>query len=450
MMSIQELIWSDLEQYARSIYTAPSFQTWFTPAYLEGIDLERRKIIIHVPSDIVSTRWQDDLVPKLIELAFKHTQYNLVPEFTYPNMATTIPSNDSSVRSDHPEEVRGTPLDPNYTFDNFVIGPNNQLAQAGALTIADDLGGVYNPFIIHGGTGLGKTHLMQAIGHEVLKNNPSAHIMNVSCEKFVNDFITSIRQSGQNKNVMDEFRNAYRTVDLLLIDDIQFLENKEETQTEFFHTFNELTNNHKQIVMTSDRPISKIPQLQDRLISRFQRGTSCTVTAPDLDTRVAILREKMALQGIDLPDDTVEYIADHVTANVRELEGALAKLKLYINTTHNTDITPAIATKALSEMHEESRHADVSIVEIQEKVAQYFNLSISDLKGKKRTKAILVPRQIAMFLARELTDTSLPKIGSAFGGKDHTTVMHACERIKSQLLEDEKLKHDVQEIKNLL
>lgn len=449
-MSIQELIWSDLEQYAQAHYTVPSFQTWFKPAYIEDFDLEQRRIVIHVPSDMVYSHWQQQLVPKLIEIAYKHTNFDLTPEFTYPNMTPTLPSNDSSVQSDHPEEVRGTPLDPNYTFDNFVIGPNNQLAQAGALAISEDLGGLYNPFIIHGGTGLGKTHLMQAIGHEVLKNNDNVRIMNVSCETFINDFIAASRSGKDSAINMEKFRQAYRTVDLLLIDDIQFLEQKEGTQTEFFHTFNELTNNHKQIVMTSDRPIEQIPKLQERLISRFRRGTACDVTIPDLETRVAILKEKAALQGLVVPEDTLQYIASHAKSNVRELEGALSKLQLYLSTTNEANITPSIAAKALANAQTELKTAHLSVQDIQETVAEYFNISIDDLKGKKRTKAILVPRQIAMFLCRELTDISLPKIGSAFGGKDHTTVMNACERIKTRLKEDSHLEHDVDEIKNLL
>lgn len=452
MIAVAEEIWADLKEFAQNYYTPSSFSVWFGQARLEDIDLTNNRITIYLPSDTVREKWQKDLEPKLIEFTYKYTGKDLEPYYRLPNVYqedTTLPSTDSTISS-HEFDVRGTPLNANYTFENFVTGPNNQMAQAGALAISEQLGTLYNPFIIHGGTGLGKTHLMQAIGHEVLKRNPNIRIMNVSCEKFINDFIESLRKSGKDESLMQKFREKYRTVDLLLIDDVQFLENKEETQNEFFHTFNELALNQKQIVMTSDRPIDKIPKLNDRLVSRFKQGTSCDVTLPDFETRVAILHEKVELKKLNIPKDTIEYIANLIDSNVRELEGALAKLQLYASANHNEAITPTIAAKALRNSYSQAEHEELSILTIQETVASFYNITLNELKGKKRVQSILIPRQVAMYLARELTDNSLPKIGEAFGGKDHTTVMNACDRIKTKLKDDQSMNNDIQELKNLL
>jgi chromosomal replication initiator protein len=335
-------------------------------------------------------------------------------------------------------------LNPKYTFDTFVIGKGNQMAHAAALVVAEDPGSIYNPLFFYGGVGLGKTHLMHAIGHQMLAKRPHAKIKYVSSENFTNDFINSIQ-----KNKMEDFRNEYRTVDLLLVDDIQFLVNKEGTQEEFFNTFEELYRNNKQIVLTSDRLPNEIPTLPQRLVSRFAWGLSVDITPPDLETRTAILRKKAEAENLEIPDDTLSYIAGQIDSNIRELEGALVRVQAFA-TIQSADITTSLAAEALKALQSSEPLRQVSILQIQEEVASYYHIQLKDLKGKKRVKSIVVPRQIAMFLAREMTDNSLPKIGAEFGGKDHTTVIHAHEKIQQLLKHDSTIQNEISEIKGLL
>ena len=342
------------------------------------------------------------------------------------------------------QNIQKTLLNPKYTFDTFVIGKGNQMAHAAALVVAEDPGSIYNPLFFYGGVGLGKTHLMHAIGHQMLLKRPNAKIKYVSSENFTNDFIYSIQ-----KNRMEEFRNEYRTVDLLLVDDIQFLVNKEGTQEEFFNTFEELYRNNKQIVLTSDRLPNEIPTLPERLVSRFAWGLSVDITPPDLETRTAILRTKAEAENLEIPDDTLSYIAGQIDSNIRELEGALVRVQAFA-TMQNADITTSLAAEALKALKNTQPLTQVTIQDIQEQVAKYYHVQVKDLKGKKRVKTIVVPRQIAMYLARELTDHSLPKIGAEFGGKDHTTVIHAHEKIQQLLGSNTQLQEEIAEIKNAL
>jgi chromosomal replication initiator protein len=318
------------------------------------------------------------------------------------------------------------------------------MAHAAALVVAEDPGSIYNPLFFYGGVGLGKTHLMHAIGHQMLAKRPHAKIKYVSSENFTNDFINSIQ-----KNKMEDFRNEYRTVDLLLVDDIQFLVNKEGTQEEFFNTFEELYRNNKQIVLTSDRLPNEIPTLPQRLVSRFAWGLSVDITPPDLETRTAILRKKAEAENLEIPDDTLSYIAGQIDSNIRELEGALVRVQAFA-TIQSADITTSLAAEALKALQSSEPLRQVSILQIQEEVASYYHIQLKDLKGKKRVKSIVVPRQIAMFLAREMTDNSLPKIGAEFGGKDHTTVIHAHEKIQQLLKHDSTIQNEISEIKGLL
>jgi chromosomal replication initiator protein DnaA len=276
----------------------------------------------------------------------------------------------------------------------------------------------------------------------MIKLDPLAKVKYVTSETFANDFINSIQTRTQ-----DEFRQEYRNVDLLLIDDVQFFAKKEGTQEEFFHTFNELYENGKQIVMTSDRLPKEIPELQARLVSRFTSGLSADITAPDLETRIAILRNKAKAEHLEIPNDTLSYIAAQVDTNVRELEGALIRVQAY-STTQNTDITKSVAADALRDFKRTSDRNGLSISKIQNKVAKFYHVTVQDIKGKKRVKSIVVPRQIAMYLSRELTDKSLPQIGMEFGGKDHTTVMHSCDKISELLIKDADLKRSVNELKD--
>lgn len=332
-------------------------------------------------------------------------------------------------------------LNGKYTFDSFVTGKGNEMAHAAALVVAENPGATYNPLLIYGGGGLGKTHLMEAIGHYVLDNDSEKVVKYVTSENFTNDFINSIRSNRQ-----EEFRQAYRNVDVLLVDDIQFLAEKEGTQEEFFHTFNTLYNDQKQIVLTSDRLPNEIAKLSDRLVSRFKWGLSVDVAPPDLETRIAILQSKAKAEGLEISDETIAYIAKQVSSNVRELEGTLVRVQAY-SAIKRQDITTELAMQALDGLKINQR-TDITASKIQRKVADFYEITPADLKGKKRSKTIVVPRQIAMYLCRELTTDSLPRIGQEFGGKDHTTVMHAINRIQEEMEGSQRLRDEVNQLKN--
>jgi chromosomal replication initiator protein len=327
----------------------------------------------------------------------------------------------------------GLPLSPKYTFDTFVIGSGNRFAHAAALAVADAPARAYNPLFIYGGVGLGKTHLLQAIGHHVVQRHHLHRVAYISSEKFTNELINSIRDD----RTLD-FRSKYRNVDVLLIDDIQFLAGKERTQEEFFHTFNTLHEASRQIIITSDRPPKEIPTLEDRLRSRFEWGLIADIQPPDVETRIAILRKKAELDGIGVPDEVAEFIAQRIQSNIRELEGALVRVVAYATLTR-ASITVELAAEILKELLPSGSGRPLSIPVIQKAVAEHWSLRIEEMRAKRRTKGVAFPRQIAMYLSRELTDASLPRIGEEFGGRDHTTVMHACDRVKEEIARDSQL-----------
>ena len=328
-------------------------------------------------------------------------------------------------------------LNPKYTFDTFVIGNSNRFAHAAALAVAEAPAQAYNPLFIYGGVGLGKTHLMHAIGHYILNQNPHSKVVYVSSEKFTNELINSIRDDRNN-----EFREKYRNVDVLLIDDIQFIAGKESTQEEFFHTFNALHEANKQIIISSDRPPKEIPTLEDRLRSRFEWGLISDIQPPDLETRIAILKKKAKMENLNIPDDVMLYIATKIQSNIRELEGALIRIVAYSSLT-NKEVTVELAEEALKDIISDTKPRKITVDLIKEVVAKEFNVKIEDFNSKKRTRAIAYPRQIAMYLTRELTDLSLPKIGDEFGGRDHTTVIHAYDKIANDIKESEDFKNRV-------
>ena len=335
-------------------------------------------------------------------------------------------------------------LNPKYTFDTFVIGSGNRFAHAASLAVAEAPAKAYNPLFIYGGVGLGKTHLMHAIGHYVLEHNPSVKVVYLSSEKFTNEFINSIRD-----NRPDDFRNKYRNVDVLLIDDIQFLAGKESTQEEFFHTFNALHEENKQIVISSDRPPKEIPTLEDRLRSRFEWGLITDITPPDLETRIAILRKKAKAEGLDIPNEVMLYIANQIDTNIRELEGALIRVVAY-SSLENKDITADLAAEALKSIIPSTKPKVITVHDIQKVVGEHYGVKLEDFAAKKRTKSIAFPRQIAMYLSRELTDLSLPKIGEEFGGRDHTTVIHAHDKISKMIQTDTQFQREIQELQEKL
>ena len=331
-------------------------------------------------------------------------------------------------------------LNPKYTFDTFIIGESNRFAHAASLAVAEAPAKAYNPLFIYGGVGLGKTHLMHAIGDFVLTRYPRMKVVYISCEKFTNEFISSIQQRKTA-----EFRSRYRTIDLLLVDDIQFLAGKEQTQEEFFHTFNALHEANKQLIISSDRPPKEIATLEDRLRSRFEWGLITDIQAPDFETRVAILRQKAAADNFRIPLEITSYIADRVNSNIRELEGALIRIMAYTSFSRRT-VTRELVDEVLKGLFPEDSARTVTIKEIQKVIAAHFGLKLEDLTAKKRTRAISFPRQIAMYLARKHTDASLPKIGEEFGGRDHTTVIHACERIEVAIAETQGFGRTLKEL----
>ena len=442
MVSLDAL-WNELKATYQKDLSPASYNTWIETANPRTLD--QNQLVVEVPSKIHKEYWEKNLATKIVEVGYMLSGNEIIPRFITGEEA----EQEEVVEEKNPKVAAPSPLkkamlNPKYTFDTFVIGKGNQMAHAAALVVAEDPGSIYNPLFFYGGVGLGKTHLMHAIGHQMLQSQPNAKVKYVSSETFTNDFINSI----QNKTA-EEFRQEYRNVDLLLVDDIQFFAEKEATQEEFFHTFNALYNEGKQIVLTSDRLPNEIPKLQERLVSRFAWGLSVDITPPDLETRTAILRKKAAAERLEIPDDTLSYIAGQIDSNIRELEGALVRVQAFA-AMNSEDISTSLAADALKTLKSGKGHPQLSILQIQEEVAKYYHIQLKDLKGKKRVKSIVVPRQIAMYLARELTDNSLPKIGAEFGGKDHTTVIHAHEKIQQLMDSSVSMQNEVSEIKNFL
>lgn len=331
-------------------------------------------------------------------------------------------------------------LNPKYVFETFVIGNSNRFAHAAALAVAEVPARVYNPLFLYGGVGLGKTHLMHAIGHRIHQNHPHLKVVYISSEKFTNELISSIRDGNP-----ESFRQKYRHVDVLLVDDIQFLSNKERTQEEFFHTFNTLHEANKQIILSSDRAPREIQTLEDRLRSRFEWGLITDVQAPDLETRIAILRKKAMIESLSVPNDVMVYIASRIDNNIRELEGALIRVMAYGSLT-NQPIDMDLATEALKDIFPNGKPKQITPELVLDVVCTYFKIKKDELLAKKRTRNIAYPRQIAMYLCRELTEMSLPRIGEVFGGRDHTTVIHANEKISRERNEDTKLNNTIKEL----
>lgn len=438
-------IWTYLQEKFKETLSKVSYDTWIQSANL--VRLSDNSITIEVPSTLHKEYWKNNLSTKVVEYLYEFLGREVSPLFVTADEQATFEEQDTTDTVDQfSSPYKSSTLNSKYTFDTFVIGKGNQMAHAAALVVAEEPGTIYNPLFFYGGVGLGKTHLMHAIGHQYLQINPNARIKYVSSENFANDFINSIQNRTQEK-----FRQNYRNVDLLLVDDIQFFADKEGTQEEFFHTFNALYDDRKQIVLTSDRLPNEIPKLQERLVSRFAWGLSVDITPPDLETRIAILRKKANAEGLEIPNDTLSYIAGQIDSNIRELEGALVRVQAY-SAIQRSDITTSLAADALKSMIKNDAKQNVSIASIQQKVSKYYQISLADLKGKKRVRQIVLPRQIAMYLSRELTSTSLPKIGKEFGGKDHTTVIHAHEKIKKVLNEEDngEMRDQIEEIKKSL
>ncbi|GAA0079206.1 chromosomal replication initiator protein DnaA [Clostridium sp. CTA-5] len=443
-------LWEKTLNIIKGEMSEVSFNTWIKSC--EPISISDKSIKISVPNsftkDILDKRYKslvansiEAVCSKLYEIEFLIAS-DLESEDNYSDDETKLNNKmkSNSKKTIIVNDEMSSTLNPKYTFNSFVIGNSNRFAHAASLAVAESPAKAYNPLFIYGGVGLGKTHLMHAIGHYILQNNTNAKVVYVSSEKFTNELINAIKD---DKN--EEFRNKYRNVDVLLIDDIQFIAGKERTQEEFFHTFNALHDANKQIILSSDRPPKEIPTLEDRLRSRFEWGLIADIQVPDFETRMAILKKKADVENLNVANEVMGYIATKIKSNIRELEGALIRIIAYSSLT-NREVTVDLASEALKDIISKKQGKHVTIGSIQEIVANYFNLKIDDLKSQRRTRNVAYPRQIAMYLTRKLTDMSLPKIGEEFGGRDHTTVIHAYEKISENLKNDESLQHTVADI----
>ncbi len=461
-----EEIWEEALDRVRQEVLRPSFETWLRNSQAVEVDPHQQKLIVAVPHEFaktwISENYSSALEDALYEVMGAQLGLNLVVDldeqedssrdYRYQDEAekeNNNPSAGSSQSAPTGTTQRstasvGSSLNPKYTFENFVVGSSNRLAHAASLAVAQAPALAYNPLFLYGGVGLGKTHLMQAIAHTVLKESPSRNVVYVSSERFANELINSIRDTETVS-----FRNRYRTVDVLLIDDIQFLAGKERTQEEFFHTFNALHEANRQIVISSDRPPKEIPTLEERLRSRFEWGLISDIQTPDLETRIAILRKKAQAEQLDVPDQVLRYIAESIKTNIRELEGALVRLVAF-SSLRQQNIDMELADEALRDLLPQQSSEPLRISGIQNTIADYYDLSVDDLKGRRRTQAIVFPRQVAMYLCRLLTEFSLPQIGEEFGGRDHSTVIHACNKIEDKLEGDPRLQSTLQELKRQL
>jgi len=413
-----------------------SFMTWINP--LEIKEITDKKIVF-----LVTSTFQKDVIEKKYLDLIKNTFKYLTNKDYEISTFCTEDSNDLGNVITKSTLNTSTGLNPNYTFDTYVVGNNNRFAQAAALAVAEAPATSYNPLFLYGGVGLGKTHLMQAIGNEILQGYSDKKVLYVTSEKFTNEFINCIKD---NKN--EEFRNKYRNIDALLIDDIQFIAGKKQVQEEFFHTFNTLHENGCQIIMTSDKPPKDIDNLEDRLKSRFEWGLMADISNADYETRLAILRKKVQLESIIIDDNILSNIAIKVDSNIRELEGTLNKILAKASLTHSP-ISIELAEQCINEVISRKEKI-ISADYIQEVVAKYFNISPKDIKSSKRSNDIAYPRQIAMFLCRDLANMPFTKIGESFGKRDHTTVMHACSKIDTEIKNKENTKLIVESVKRII
>jgi chromosomal replication initiator protein len=426
--------WEKTLELLRPELTAVSFDTWVYPLTPVKIDHKENRLYLSLYNDMAKSILEGRYIT-IIENAVKEA-------FGKKLKVLFVYSEEPQVNQDELHFTDELYLNPKYIFNTFVIGNNNRFAHAASLAVAESPSKAYNPLFIYGGAGLGKTHLMHAIGHYILQQNPKSKVLYVSSEMFTNELIKAIRE---DKNV--EFRNKYRSIDVLLIDDIQFIEKKERTQEEIFHTFNTLYEANKQIIISSDRPPKEITTLEERLRSRFEWGLIADIQPPDYETRVAILRNKSELEGLETTDALLEVIgviAEKIQSNIRELEGAFIRVIAYANLT-GQKINRELAKEVLKDVFS-SRDRPVTPELVKKHICKHFNIKQVDLESSKRSRNLAFPRQIAMYICRDMTDLSLPKIGEAFGNRDHTTVLHACDKISSELKSNESLRDVVKNI----
>lgn len=442
-----EKIWNSAQEHLRVKLSQDTFNMWFAPLRASGLD--DHHITLEAPNEFCEVWLKDNYISLMQDAVAVAAGSKLQVRFKpgasqVPSTITatkTVVAPQKSKLSEAPSERASTNGDlhfnPKNTFDTFVVGNNNNFAYAAAKAVAETPGKAYNPLFLYGGVGLGKTHLLQAIGQHVAGNKKGARVAYISSEKFTNEYIEAIQN-----NKLVAFRKKYRQSEVLLIDDIQFLAGKERIQEEFFHTFNALHEAHKQIVLTCDRPASEIQGLEQRLVSRFEWGQTADVQAPDVETRLAILHKKAQFMGATLPDEVINFLANRIRTNIRRLEGALIRVASYASLT-GKKLTIEVVEGLLREiLHEEGRMT-ISIEVIQKKVAEHYDIRLADMTSKRRPENIAFPRQIAMYLSRQLTESSLNTIGEAFGGRDHGTVLHACRLVKDRMEVDSNVRQIV-------
>ncbi|HEY8802082.1 MAG TPA: chromosomal replication initiator protein DnaA [Candidatus Dormibacteraeota bacterium] len=446
-----EQIWQAAQEELRFQLSKPSYETWLKNASLVG--RERNDFRIGVPTKLAKD-WLEDRYSAMIKETLSAivsgdvtVAFEVVSDAGNGARASREPAvavaEEPAVEVDDPVQ-EGSPLNPKLQFQHFVVGNNSRFAHAACRAVAETPAKAYNPLFLYGGVGLGKTHLMHAIGHAVIEKHHRRKVAYVTSEKFMNEMITSIQEGRMN-----DFRTRYRTVDVLLVDDIQFLAGKDRTQEEFFHTFNALHELNRQIVISSDRPPKEIPTLEDRLRSRFSWGLIADIQAADFETRVAILKSKVGPYARLVPEDVLSFIAHKIQKNIRELEGALIRVIAHASLNRET-INVDMAAKLLQDVIPSSEARTLSVDTISRTVASFYHISMEEMKGKRRDKHIVFPRQVAMYLIREETASSLPAIGQAFGGRDHTTVLHSYEKISTEAREDQRLQSDLRKIREML
>ena len=446
-------LWEKTQNTIKEQIGSTSYDTWL--ASLKPCTKDTDTLVLRAPDEFFKN-WIVEHYASAIERCLKaEAGREVALEFEVGEGLPALTDLGLSTRTDRPEkrfaqkisceqsEGKASRLNSRFVFENFVIGPSNRFAYAAAQAVAEAPAKMYNPFFIYGPVGLGKTHLLQAISHKIALVHPSLKICYLSSEQFTNELINAIRH-----RCADSFRQKYRTIDVLLIDDIHFIAGKESTQEEFFHTFNVLHDLRKQIILCSDRPPKEIAHLEDRLVSRFNWGLIADIQPPDYETRVAILHKKLELESVKVPEDVVTFIAREIKTNIRELEGALLRV-VASSVLEEKSVTLAMAKTVLKDMVKETVKT-ISVDMVQKQVAEFFNLSLHELKNKSRHKNIIIPRQVAMYLARKLTKHSLPEIGAAFGGKDHTTILHAVKKVEEVLLKDYQIKKIIETLCNSL
>jgi chromosomal replication initiator protein len=437
-------IWREAAEILQGMLNPEMFKRWF--ASIVPLELTNNTLVLGVANEFHQFWLQDNFLPLIREAVNQSSPQPLQVKLTVATVAENdaAPTPPLSETSPSFRAVSEVKLNPRYTFDSFIVGPNNNFAHAAALAVAQSPAKAYNPLFVYGGVGLGKTHLMQAIGQHVATHRRGHRVCYVTCEQFTNEYIHAIQTHS-----MAKFRKKYRHVDVLLIDDVQFLGGKERMQEEFFHTFNCLFDAHKQIVLSSDRPAAEIANLEARLVSRFEWGLVTELQPPALETRIAILRKKAAAMNVQLSDPVIEFIAEKIRTNVRRLEGALVRVVSYASLTGKDVSVDSLETLLRDSLHEEAKRA-VSIDAIQKKVAEHFDIRLADMTSRRRPHNVAFPRQIAMFLSRSLTDRSLSDIGESFGGRDHGTVLHACRLIEEKLRSDQNLRQTISYLEQAL